>query len=89
VYAQSPSTTPSLPPRSNTLQDLPLGIPPADTQDALKADHYKELINKVAWALGTAYGCGYSSINQPSRKYAQRIVGAIIRDHGFPRSLAK
>ncbi len=85
--AQPP--TPQLPPLPNSLQHLPLGIPPGDTQDALKADHYKELVNKIAWTLGTAYGQGYSSIHQPARKYAQGIVGAIIRDHGFPRSLAK
>jgi len=82
-----PPNTPDLPPFSNTLSEHPLGIPPKDTQDALKADHYKELINKVAWVLGSAYDASYSNINQPARKYAQRIVGAIIRDHGFPRKL--
>jgi len=80
---------PTLPPMVNTLMDLPLGIPQADTQDALKADHFKALINKVAWVLGTSYGVGYSNINLPARKYAQRIVGRIIRDHGFPRELSK
>jgi len=84
--AQPPS--PNLPPLPNTLHaDRPLGIPPAATQDALKADHYKELVNKVAWCLGSAYGVSYSNISQPARQYAQKIVGAIVRDHGFPRSL--
>jgi len=78
-----------LPPFPSSLLDFPLGIPPVDTQDALKADHYKELINKIAWCLGTAYGRPYSSIQQPTRKYAHVIVAAIIRDNGFPSSLAK
>jgi len=84
-----PPTTPSLPPMPDSLVDRPLGIPPVQTQDALKADHYKELINKVAWALGSAYDASYSNINQPARRYAQSVVGAIIRDHGFPRKLGK
>jgi len=83
------NTRAQLPPFPNSLLDGPLGIPPADTQDALKADHYKELINKVAWCLGTAYGRPYSSINQPARQYALMVAGAIIRDNGFPSSLAK
>jgi len=84
--------TPPLPPAGGdnlSPHELRLGIPPGDTQDALKADHYKELINKIAWSLGSSYDQSYSNINQPARKYAQRIVGAIVRDHGFPRKLGK
>jgi len=73
----------------NTLRQAALGVPPADTQDALKADHYKELINKIAWALGSAYDRDYSRINLPTRKYAHELVASIIRDHGFPRKLSK
>jgi len=87
-FAQPP-TSPQISPMPSSLSDHPLGIPSADTQDALKQDHYKELVNKVAWVLGTTYGRPYSNINLPARKYAQRIVGAIVRDHGFPRILAK
>jgi len=81
--------TPKLPPLGNTLIDDPLGIPPAETQDALKADAYKELINKISWALGSTYRVNYSNTRMPARGYAQVIVGAIVRDHGFPRSLGK
>ncbi len=84
-----PPTWETLPPLPHSLSDQPLGIPPAEAQDALKADHYKELINKIAWTLGSAYGVSYSSINMQARKYAQGIVGAIIRDNGFPRKLGK
>jgi len=84
-----PPTPPQLPPMPSTLGWSALGIPQGETQDALKADHYKELINKIAWALGSAYDCSYTNIQQPARKYAQVIVGAIIRDHGFPRKAAK
>lgn len=84
--AQSP---PQQVPLAPSLLQSPFGISAADTQDALKAEHYKELVNKVAWTLGSAYGLSYSSINNPTRKYAHLIVAAIIRDHGFPTKLAK
>lgn len=80
---------PQLPPFGHTLIDDPFGIPPREAQDALKADAYKELINKIAWVLGSTYRVNYSNTRMPARKYAQILVGAIIRDHGFPKDLAK
>ena len=43
----------------------------------------KELANKVAWVIGTAYGKRYSGKNTEVSKYSWRIVKALLRDHGY------
>jgi len=70
-------------------EEHPFGIPTGDAQEDLRADVYKELINKIAWALGSTYRVNYSNSQQAARKYANRVVGRIISDHGFPHSIKK
>lgn len=65
------------------------GIPSAEAQESQRAEIYKELINKFAWVLGSTYRVNYSNTRMPARMYAQRIVGKVIADHGFPHSIAK
>jgi len=43
----------------------------------------KELSNKVAWVIGSAYKRRYSGKHGPVQDYAWRIVKAILRDHGY------
>jgi len=66
-----------------------LGLPPEDTQIALQQDVVKELVNKVAWTLGSVYRTSYSNMRTPTRKYAWRIVKKILEDHGYPNKISK
>lgn len=52
---------------------------PGDEQYAFR----RELQNKLAWVLGTAYGGSYSKRRDPAQCYASRMVQAILRDHGY------
>lgn len=73
----------------NTLTDDPLGIPPHESQMALQQDVCKELVNKVAWVLGSVYRRNYSNMRTPARAYAWRIVKKVLEDHGYPDKIAK
>jgi len=66
-----------------------LGIDPAGTQLALQTDVVKELVNKLAWVLGSTYRKPYTSMRMPARAYAWKIVKAILRDHGYPEKIRK
>lgn len=47
-------------------------------------DFNKELRNKIAWVIGTAYGIPYSTGRSEAQVYALLIQCAIVRDHGYP-----
>ena len=68
---------------------LVFGIPADRTHPPLQTDAYKELVNKLAWALGSSYRVSYSSRRSPLVKYAQRIANKVFKDHGYPLSIAK
>ena len=72
-----------------SLSDDPLGIPPYEAQIALQQDVVKELVNKVAWTLGSVYRRNYSNMRTPARAYAWRVVKQILKDHGYPDKIAK
>lgn len=69
--------------------DTPLGIPPPDTHIALQTDVAKELVNKIAWVLGSTYRVPYANMRTHARQYAWRIVKKIIEDNGYPSKIAK
>lgn len=69
--------------------DTPLGIPPHEVQIALQQDVVKELVNKIAWTLGSVYRVNYSSMRTPARAYAWRIVKKCLRDNGYPSKISK
>jgi len=71
------------------LGDEALGIPPSASQIALQQDIVKELVNKIAWTLGSVYRRNYSNMRTPARAYAWRIVKQVIKDHGYPDKIAK
>lgn len=66
----------------------PLGIPPHEAQIALQQDAVKELVNKLAWTLGSVYRVNYSNMRTPARAYAWRIAKHIIQDHGYPGKIS-
>ena len=69
--------------------DTPIGIPPHEAQIGLEQDCVKELINKIAWVLGSVYQVNYSNMSTPARGYAWRIVKKVIEDHGYPSKIRK
>ncbi len=71
------------------LPDTPLGIPPSQAQLALQTDVCKELVNKIAWVLGSVYRKPYSNMRCPARVYAWRIVKRVLEDHGYPSKISK
>jgi len=89
VCAQLRNSNPELPPVGPSLVDAPLGIPPHEAQLALQQDVVKELVNKIAWTLGSVYRQSYSNMRTPARSYAWRIVKQVIVDHGYPGKISK
>jgi len=80
------------PPRAvqdSDLSDDALGIPPHQAQLALQTDVCKELVNKIAWVLGSVYRQNYSNMRSPARQYAWRIVKQVVKDHGYPEKIKK
>ena len=62
------------------------GVPPMEVSEQEQYDHVKELQGKLAWAIGSAYKQQYSSKASPVSDYARKLVGAILRDHGYYKS---
>jgi len=67
----------------------PFGLPATETQPALQTDAYKEIVNKLAWCLGSVYRVPYAGKRTAVRIYAERMARAVVRDHGYPRKIAK
>ena len=66
-----------------------MGVEAGETHPALQSDAFKELINKLAWVLGSTYRVPYSNVRTAARAYAQRIAQATLKDHGYPSSISK
>jgi len=71
------------------LAEVALGIPPGDCHVALQTDVVKELVNKMAWVLGSVYRRNYSNMKTPTRAYAWRIVKRVIEDNGYPEKIGR
>ena len=65
-----------------------LGVPAAHTDLALQADTFKELINKLSWAIGSTYVRPYSNRHHLSRTEALRLARELFKLHGYPRGIA-
>ena len=71
------------------LRSYPSESPPLDTHLALQTDCAKELVNKIAWVLGSTYRVPYANMRTEARQYAWRIVKKVIEDQGYPSKIAK
>ena len=76
-----------LPQHSTTLAPDPLGIPAQDTHPRLQSDAYKELVNKLAWVIGSTYQTPYAGNKTVCRTYARYLAADIIRDQGYPSKI--
>lgn len=66
----------------------PFGISAYETAAALQTDAFKELINKLCWAIGSTYRQPYGSVHSPVRVYALRIAKRVLKEHGYPGKIA-
>lgn len=73
-----------LPAFTVTLSPDAFGIPSTDTVSTMQADAFKELVNKIAWAVGSAYQVPYAGERTRCRTYVRYLVADIMRDHGYP-----
>ena len=67
----------------------PLGISAAETVPQLQQDCFKELVNKFAWAIGSTYRQSYSGTRSNARIVARGLASQFVREHGYPRAIAK
>lgn len=74
---------------STAISTGPLGCPPSECQPQLTTDCYQELVNKLAWVLGSTYRVEYSNRRTRARTLAQRIANSIVKDSGYPWTIAK
>jgi len=84
VVQHTRSDTPASPDQDHTL-----GIPPAATQPLMQTDAFKELVNKLSWALGSTYRKQYGQKRSPVRLVAQQMATSVMVVHGYPAHLAK
>lgn len=68
---------------------LGFGLPPSETHAALQTDVFKELINKIAWAIGSTYRLQYRNTRSPGRQCAIAMAQAVVRLNGYPRHIGK
>lgn len=66
-----------------------LGIPAYLTHMALQTDAFKELVNKLCWALGSTYRLPYGNTRTDVRQYALVIAKFLITDQGYPQHIRK
>ena len=64
-----------------------LGIPVGGTQPALQTEAYKELVNKLSWALGSTYGVPYTNMMTVARRWAVALATHTTTIHGYPATI--
>lgn len=62
------------------------GVSAGQVGPQAQMDVFKELINKLSWALGSTYKKRYSGRKSPVADYSRMVAHAILRDHGYPVS---
>jgi len=67
----------------------PLGIPASDTVVGFQTEVFKELINKLAWALGSTYREPYRNQRTRARQVAIGLAKCVVKEHGYPEFMRK
>jgi len=78
-------------PTQPTLPQAPsaLGVHALDTHPELQTESFKELTNKIAWAIGSTYGRPYNNTRTPARLAAVSAAKVVVAAHGYPRKISK
>jgi len=87
---------PRLPqPRGKALPDRtepdgrdPIGIQADRTLPTLQTDCVKELLNKLAWALGSTYRVPYGNKGASARVRAWELAKLVLTSEGYPSKIA-
>jgi len=66
-----------------------LGVPAYLTSPQLQSDAFKELVNKLAWAVGSTYRMQYGNARSNTRQIAVRLAKSLITDEGYPGHIQK
>lgn len=69
--------------------DRPIGISAYLTQPELQTDTFKELVNKLAWAIGSTYKLSFSKRYSHVRVLAVDLARQLITDQGYPVKISK
>ena len=72
-----------------SIVDGSFGIPVEETQVAQQMEVYKELVNKLAWALGSTYGRPYANRTMAARQLAMSVAQRVVDEVGWPRGIEK
>jgi len=76
-------------PNGASLGERALGIPAHQAQPDLQGNAFVELVNKLAWAIGTTYRVPYSNLRSPARQYAIALASEVQRRNGYPDHIAQ
>ena len=74
---------------SNQVETGPLGVPGKDTVVGFQTEVFKELINKLAWALGSTYRRQYRNQRTAVRQLAIAMAKEVVREQGYPEFMRK
>lgn len=66
----------------------PIGVPSDTVDPDSRHDALKELVNKLAWAIGSTYHRSYANRRCEPRMLAITLAADILTDQGFPAHLA-
>jgi len=53
----------------------------------LQSEAYKELIGKLAWAIGSTYRAPYANTRTEARDWARVLAAATVNKHGYPANI--
>ncbi len=71
------------------MQDDPVGIPGEESVPRLQPAAFAELVNKLAWALGSAYRVPYQRHSRDPRRFAINMAREFVKEHGWPKHTQK
>jgi len=66
-----------------------LGIPAELTQAALQTETFKEIVNKLAWAVGSTYRQPYRNPRAGARLVAITLAQQVLEVEGYPDWIGK
>lgn len=66
-----------------------IGIRGDLTIPKMQSGAFQELVNKIAWAIGSTYRVPYSSPRREPRRTALALAGQVLDDQGWPESIGK
>jgi len=76
-------------PMPGSIRAPTLGVAAYLTNPAQQSDAFKELVNKLAWAVGSTYRVQYGNTRSNTRQIAVTLAKLLITDQGYPGHIQK